>query len=171
MFCVLSVTAWNMTCCLPALLALWRLDHGRCWWWQHWQCGGGSCGDDDGIGGNAILQLQLQSDEHDAGPELPVWNCMQGELWIRCFFRRQGTLRVCSQYPPELACYLWLNPGVFDLGVLQPVCGLVRGLRPWHPVPVACRLCHPHRHWTRGLHPHAPTGPCHCALRPWCWVL
>ena len=96
---------------------------------------------------------------------------MRGELWKRGFFRRQGTLRVCSYYPPELACNLWLNPGVFDLGVSQPVCGLVRGLRPRHPLPVACGLCHPHRHWPRGPHPHAPTGPCHCALRPWYRVL
>ena len=100
-----------------------------------------------------------------------VWNCMRGELWKQGFFRRQGTLRVCSHYPPELACDLWLNPGVFDLGVSQPVCGLVRGLRPRHPLPVACGLCRPHRHWPRGPHPHAPTGPCHCALRPWYWVL
>ena len=64
-----------------------------------------------------------------------------------------------------------LNPGVFDLGVLQLVCGLVRGLRSCHPLPVACGLCHPHRHWPRGPQPHAPTGPCHCALRPWYWVL
>ena len=30
---------------------------------------------------------------------------------------------------------LWLNPGVFDIGVLQPVYGLVRGLRPCPPLP------------------------------------
>jgi hypothetical protein len=60
-----------MTCCLPALLALWRLDHGQRrqqqWRWQQWQRGGGSDGDDDGSGGNTALQLRLQFDEHRCG--------------------------------------------------------------------------------------------------------
>ncbi len=57
-----------MTCCLPALLALWRLDHGQRrqqrWRWQQWQRSGGSDGDD---GGNTTLQLRLQLDEHRSG--------------------------------------------------------------------------------------------------------
>ncbi len=60
-----------MTCCLPALLALCRLDHGQRrqlrWRWQQWQRSGGSDGDNDSNGSNITLQLRLQSDEHRCG--------------------------------------------------------------------------------------------------------
>ena len=173
MCCILSVPAWNMACCLPALLSLWRLDQGQRRQRQ-WQRGGGSCGDNDGSGGNTILQLRLQPNEHRCGPELPVWKCMPYGMTtgneVYSAAKVLGGGRVCH-YQLELPCHMWLNPGVFDLGVSQPVCGLVRGLRPRHPVPVACKLRHPHCHWPRGPHPHVLTGPCHCALRPWHWVL
>ncbi len=56
---------------MPALLALWRLDHGQRrqqrWRWQQWQHSGGSDGDDNGSSGNTALQLRLQFEEHRCG--------------------------------------------------------------------------------------------------------
>ena len=94
-------------------------------------------------------------------------------LWKRGIARRQGTLRICSRYLHELACDLWPNPGVFDLGVVQPVCGLVGRLRPCRPLlwsaGSATRIAIGHFAPTR----IPPLGHMQaiCALRPWYWVL
>ena len=70
------------------------------------------------------------------------------------FAAKQGTLRGCSHYPPELE--LWLSPGVFDLVMSQPVrvwsCLGVEALPPspcmW-PAGFATRIASGHRGPTR----------------------
>ena len=103
------------------------------------------------------------------GPELPVWT-LRVNTGNEVYSAAKVPLRVSSHSPPVLACNLWLNPDVFDLGVLQSVCCLVRGfLRPCHP-PLWTAAPPPASPLATRPPPACSTGLCHCVVRP-CVVL
>ncbi len=124
--CILYMTAWTMTYCLPAFVVGAVAPRSRAAAaWQHSirsSGGGGSSGsagsggsdgdDDDGSDGNTTLQLRLQFDEHRCGSCIARVEIAYGVNTAerkRGIFRCQGTLRVCSHYPPELACDLFVT--------------------------------------------------------------
>ena len=161
------MTAWDVTCCLPALLALWRLDHWQPrqqrWWWHHSTSSAAveAVATTMAAAATPYYSCACSPMSTDAGPSCPCG--------FACGVNSGNEVSFAAKVHYGFVLITRLNSHAIcgstqacSISVcLQPVCGLVRGLRPRHPLSVACGLCHPHRQWPRGPHSHAPTGPCH----------